>query len=107
MSWSVVFVGERAQAELDALPSDARASFQRIVDLIRVFGLEYVREPHIEHVVGRLWEMRWHGKDGIARSIYMAVAERRIVVLRACVRKARTMPWRDLELALRRARDIP
>jgi hypothetical protein len=40
VTWSFVFVNAEAQAELDALPLDVRASFERIVRLVQAFGLE-------------------------------------------------------------------
>jgi hypothetical protein len=50
MSWSVLFVNSTAQAELDALPANMRAKFERIVMLIRDHGLEKVREPYVKHL---------------------------------------------------------
>jgi hypothetical protein len=56
MSWAFVFVNAEAKAELDALPVDLRASFERIVKLVQAFGLERVHEPYIKHIEGRIWE---------------------------------------------------
>ena len=53
-----------AKAELDALPLDVRASFERIVQLVQMVGLERVHEPYIKHIEDRLWEMRLKGRDG-------------------------------------------
>ena len=57
--------------ELDALPTDMRARIEHIVRLIADFGLERVREPHVKHLEGRLWEMRLKGRSGIARAVYV------------------------------------
>lgn len=67
MAWVVGFLNEDVKASLDALPSDIRASFQRISELIQAHGLERVREPYVKHLEGTLWEMRMKGKSGIAR----------------------------------------
>ena len=69
MSWSIVFLDDSVQAEMDALPREFRANFERITDLIRSFGLEQVHEPYIKHLEDRLWEMRLRGRDGIARAV--------------------------------------
>ena len=69
MSWSIVFLDDSVQAEMDALPREFRANFERITDLIRSFGLEQVHEPDIKHLEDRLWEMRLRGRDGIARAV--------------------------------------
>ena len=50
MNWTILFVNEVAKAELDALPIDMRARFERIVTLIRDHGLEKVREPYVKHL---------------------------------------------------------
>ena len=42
MQWSFSFVSAEAKAELDALPADMRASFERIVQLVQAVGLERV-----------------------------------------------------------------
>jgi len=105
MTWSVVLVNQEARQELDALPLDTRASFERIVRLIQSFGLDQVHEPYIKHLEGRLWEMRLKGKDGIARSIYATATGRRVVVLRTFVKKTQKTPRREIALALRRMKE--
>lgn len=104
--WPFHFVSSEAKAELDALPADMRATFERIVELVRAVGLERVREPYIKHIEEKLWEMRLRGRDGIARSLYMTASGRRIVVLRTFVKKTQKTPRRDIELAQRRAKEV-
>lgn len=72
---------DRVRAEIEGLPVDMRARFQRIVDLIQGYGLERVREPHLKHLAGPLWEMRMRGRDGISRAIYVTATVRRVVGL--------------------------
>jgi hypothetical protein len=45
LTWSFVFVNAEARAELDVLPLDVPASFERIVRLVQAFGLERVHGP--------------------------------------------------------------
>jgi phage-related protein len=106
VAWSFVFVNAEAKAELDALPADFRASFERIVALVRALGLEHVHEPHIKHLDGRLWEMRLRGRNGIARALYVTAAGERAVVLRVFAKKTQKTPRREIELAHRRAREV-
>ncbi len=106
MSWSILFVNEAARAELDALPVDMRARFERIVTLIRDHGLEKVREPYVKHLEDKLWEMRLMGRDGIARAIYVTASGRRVFVLRTFVKKTQKTPKRELELARERAKEV-
>ena len=106
MSWKVEFLNAVAQAEVDALPSDVRARFARIGQLIHVHGLERVGEPYLKHLEGKLWEMRMKGRDGIARSIYITATGHRVVVLRSFVKKTQKTPRREIELALDRAKEL-
>ena len=106
MAWTVETLNDVVDAELAELPADMRARFRHISLLIEEFGLERVREPHVKHLYESLWEMRLHGKDGISRALYVTAIGRRVVVVRVFVKKARKTPNREIELALKRAKEI-
>ncbi|MBM3786980.1 MAG: type II toxin-antitoxin system RelE/ParE family toxin [Acidobacteria bacterium] len=106
MAWTVETLNDVVNEELDALPTDMRARFHHIGRLIEEFGLERVREPHVKHIRGVLWEMRMRGKDGISRAFYVAVNGQRVVVVRVFVKKTQKTPNREIELALKRAKEI-
>ncbi len=105
-AWTVVFVSEQAEGEVNDLPADMRAKFARIVNLIEAKGLEQVREPYVKHLEDKLWEMRMIGRDGIARSIYVTASERRVVVLRTFVKKTQKTLRRELDLARKRVGEM-
>lgn len=104
--WTVEILNEDVAAELDDLPADMRARLEHIVRLVTQFGLERVREPHVKHLEGRLWEMRLTGRDGIARALYVTAIRKRVVILRAFRKKTQKTPRREIELALRRAEEV-
>jgi phage-related protein len=106
MAWVVETLGPAVDAELQALPADMRARFVHISRLIEEFGLERVREPHVKHLRGPLWEMRMKGRDGISRAIYVAASGQRVVVLRAFIKKTQATPLREIELAMKRAKQL-
>mgnify|MGYP004521345443 CR=1 FL=1 len=106
MAWTVEFLDDTALAELEAMPSDIKARFARIVELIEGHGLERVGEPHIKHLQGKLWEMRMKGRDGIARSLYVTATGRRVVVLRTFAKKTQKTQRREIHLALERAKEV-
>ena len=91
---------------MEALPVDTRASFLRISRLIEAEGVQKLREPHVKHIEGPLWEMRLKGRDGIARAVYVTAAGPRVVVVRVFVEKTRKTPRREIEMALRRAEEV-
>ena len=106
MGWSVETLNATVDEELDALPADMRARFMRISELITVVGLNRVGGPHVRHLVGPLWEMRMKGRDGTSRALYVTVRDRRVVVVRVFVKKARRTPRREIDVALRRAKEV-
>lgn len=83
-----------------------RARFVHISRLIEEFGLEGVREPHVKHLRGTLWEMRMKGKGGISRVLYVTAVGKRVVVVRVFIKKTQKTPSREIELALKRAKEI-
>ena len=107
MTWTVDFLNAAVRAELEAQPEDIQARFLRIVDLIEGYGLERVREPYVKHLQGPLWEMRLKGRAGIARAVYVTATGRRVVVVRVFGKKTERAPRREIELALRRAKEVP
>jgi phage-related protein len=83
-----------------------RARLARIAELIQAVGLAHVREPHVKHVTGSLWEIRLKGRAGIARALYVTVRVERVVVVRVFVKKTRATPSHEIELALERAKEL-
>ena len=104
--WTVELLDARVLDELETLPADMKARFRRIVELIQTHGLEHVREPYVKHLEGPLWEMRMKGRDGISRAIYVTTKGRRVVVVRVFIKKTQKTPQSELDLALRRAREV-
>jgi phage-related protein len=104
--WTVETLNEAVTAEIEALPADMKARLERIAELIETCGLEQMREPHVRHIDGKLWEMRLKGKDGIARALYVTARGRRVVVVRAFVKKTQKTPPSEIEQARRRAEEI-
>ena len=106
MAWTVETLNEVVDGELRALPTDMRARFSRICELIAAVGLERMGAPHVRHLLGPLWEMRLSGRDGISRALYVAARNRRVVVVRVFVKKTRRTLRREIALALRRAGEV-
>ncbi|MFI5016122.1 MAG: type II toxin-antitoxin system RelE/ParE family toxin [Hyphomicrobiales bacterium] len=106
MSWQVEILSETVATEIIALPADMQARFLRLSERIRSAGLERLGEPHVRHLEDKLWEMRLMGRDGIARALYVTAIGKRVIVVRAFVKKTQKTPRSEIELALRRAKEI-
>ena len=106
MEWRVEVLNDMVRSELDAFPLEIRARLIRLECLISQVGLESLREPYVKHLEGKLWEMRATGRDGIARAIYVTAIGRRVVIVRAFIKKTRQTPRSEIDLALRRAKEV-
>ena len=106
MSWIVTVLNETVEKELEALPADMRARLVRISEMIEEFGLQQLGMPHVRHLQDKLWEMRLKGKDGISRALYVSATGKRVVVVRAFLKKTQKTPTREIKLALERAKEI-
>jgi phage-related protein len=106
MTWTIETLNATVDEEIEALPVDMRARLVRIAELIATVGLENVREPHIKHLEGPLWEMRLKGKDGISRALYVTARKKRMVIVRVFIKKTEKTPRREIEIALTRAKEV-
>lgn len=106
MAWIVEIFDETVREELDALPLDMRAKFQKIVEMIWEFGLSKVGMPYVRHIQGKLWEMRMKGRDGISRALYVTAVGQRLVVVMVFIKKTQKTPPKEIQVALERAKGI-
>jgi len=104
--WTVEILDATVTAEIEALPADIRARLRRVGDLIQRHELTAVGAPHVKHIEGKLWEIRARGRDGIARAFYVAASRRRVIIVRAFVKKTPKTPRREITPALERAQRI-
>ena len=99
--WTVL-IHPLAEKELKALAPDLQARFVRIAELLESFGPQHVGLPHIRPLENKLWEMRMTGRDGIARAVYAAVHEHRLLVLHVFVKKTQATPRKAIATAHQR-----
>jgi phage-related protein len=106
MAWTVETLNQTVDVELAELPADMRARLVRISELVESVGLPNVKEPHVRHVRGQLWEIRLKGKAGIARALYITAKEQRVVIVRAFIKKTEKTPTGEIDLAVQRAKEL-
>src|SRR5262245_585845 len=105
MAWEIA-VHAAAEKEIDEQPAEIRAKFDRLVSLIKTFGLERIPAKYARHLQDELWQFRLLGKDGIARALYCTGHGQRIVIVRIFTKKTQKTPRREINIALKRAKDI-
>ena len=106
--WIVETLNAAVDGGILALPRDLRARLSHVSALIETAGLAalppaYVKQKHLE---GKLWELRLKGRSGIARAIYVTVSGKRVVIVKAFVKKSQKTPARELEAARERAKEV-
>ena len=105
MRW-IVETHDAVDAEIEDLPAGLQARLIRLLEAIESVGLESLREPHVKHLEGKLWELRAKASEGIARGIYVTVTGRKVVVLHVFVKKSQKTPARALEIARTRMKEV-
>lgn len=106
MAWTVIFLDETVEAEMEAQPGDIRARFDKMREIVVEHGPVRLPPKWVKHIDGELWELRMKGRDGIARAFYAAVTGKRLVILRVFTKKSQKTPPREIKLAKKRAEEI-
>jgi phage-related protein len=60
----------------------------------------------VRRVRGQLWEIRLKGRAGMARALYVTATERRVVIVRAFIKKTEKTPAGEIVLARQRAKEV-
>jgi phage-related protein len=106
MTWRVFALNSTVEAEIEALPADMRARLSRLSMLIEQLGFEALPRGTIKHLEDKLWELRLTGKDGISRVIYVTASGKRMIIVRAFIKKTQKTPNKELAVARLRAKEI-
>ena len=105
MNYEIKFFNDAVYKETMSLPNSLLAQLLRVFDLAEIYGANLGR-PHSAPLGNGLFEFRAKGKEGIARSIFVSVSGRKIVILHTIVKKSPKIPQKDLDLAKKRAREL-
>lgn len=104
--WNVETLNANVDKEIKNLPADIQGKLLSLFELIERQGI-FDLPPKARSPLGdKLWELRVKGKDGIARAIYITETGKRIIILRAFIKKSQKTPHQELELAKQRAKEV-
>ena len=92
--------------EFHALSGSFKAGLLRLSETIEAFGPSGLQGQYTKHLEGKLWELRIRTPEGIARAIYVAAPERRVIIVRIFVKKSQKTPLSDLQLAKQRMKQV-
>ena len=105
MDYEILFFNDTVYKETMNLPASVLAPLLRVLDLAEQYGANLGR-PHSAPLGNGLFEFRAKGKDGIARSVFVQMAGKKIVILHTILKKSPKIPQKDLELATKRAKEL-
>jgi phage-related protein len=105
MNWTIEFFNEKVEAETFALPPKILAKMLHIFELIEMAGAK-LGEPYTKSMGNGLFEVRAKAKEGIGRSFYCYQRGNKIIILHSFVKKDQKTPKKELNIALKRKKEI-
>ncbi len=107
--WEVVFYEAQGGARpaedwLKARAPKVAARFAWIFDLLEDQGTN-VTGPYIDHLRGKVWEVRVEQNKVQYRMLYFAAPERKFVMLHGFIKKTQRTPRKEIDLAEVRMKD--
>lgn len=106
MKWTVDFYDNRVVKDIKAWPLNIRAKFTWIIDLIEEQGLQNVSMPHIKCMKKGLFEIRANAHEGIGRAFFCVKKGKVIIILSAFIKKTQKTPQKELDLAIKRMKEV-
>ncbi len=105
MNWIIEFFDESVEAKTLALPPKILAKMLHIFELIEMAGSQ-LGEPYTKPLNDGLFEVRAKAKEDIGKSIYCYQKGQKIIILHSFVKKDQKIPKKDLQIALKRKKEI-
>ncbi len=105
MNWKIEFFNEMVEKQTLAFPKGILADFLRVVELIEEFG-PAIGRPHTAPLGKGLFEIRAKGREGIGRSIFCSVRDRKLIILHSFVKKTQKIPQKEMDKALKRLKEV-
>jgi phage-related protein len=105
MKWEFVYYSSRVKRDILSFPKELLAEFYAMQQIMEEKGPS-LGMPYTRAMGDGLFEMRLSDKDGIARVFYCTIEKYEIFVLHSFVKKTRTTPDRELQLARKRLKEV-
>ncbi|MCC7309447.1 MAG: type II toxin-antitoxin system RelE/ParE family toxin [Acidobacteria bacterium] len=105
MAFNIEYYNEWILAEIESWPVDILADYARLVELLLEYG-PMLGLPHSRSMGSGLFELRPRGRSGTGRAFYCYVANKKIFIVHAFIKKTQQTPDRELKIARKRAKEI-
>ena len=103
--WKIVYHCESVMQFVNGLPVGIRACYARVTERMIVYGPN-LGMPYTRAMGEGLFEIRAHGREGIARVFYCTAVGHKIVMLHGFVKKTDQTPKKELKIATRRLHEV-
>ncbi|MBE0472344.1 MAG: type II toxin-antitoxin system RelE/ParE family toxin [Methyloprofundus sp.] len=87
------------------MPDQLQSRMLKLLDLIAVKGAS-LGEPQSKALGKGMFELRAKSSEGIARGLYCFQMGKNVFILHAFVKKTQKLPKQELDLALKRKKEI-
>jgi phage-related protein len=105
MEWEIVYYSEDLQRVIMEFPAGIQARYIHLTQRILAFGPN-LGMPHSRALGQGLFELRLKSREGIGRVFYGNVADQRVMMLHAFVKKSAKTPARELKMARDRLKEV-
>ncbi len=105
MEWEIVYFSEDLQQAIMEFPAGIQARYIHLTQRMLTFGPD-LGMPHTRAMGQGLFELRLKSKEGIGRVFFCNLAQQRIMMLHAFVKKSAKTPAKELRVARDRMSEV-
>jgi len=105
MTWEITFYNEKVKRQIRQFPIGIQTNLTYILELIEELG-PHLGKPHTAPLGKGLFEIRAKGKEGLSRSFFCMLHKKEVVILHSIIKKTPKAPKKDLELAIKRMKEV-
>jgi phage-related protein len=105
MNWNIEYFNSAVEDKILSLPDGLLARYLRLTDMMIEHGSN-LGLPHTKSLSNGLFELRLKSKEGIGRVFYCTKVGKNIVMLHSFVKKSQKTPKNEMEIALKRLREV-
>src|SRR3990167_1247460 len=105
MKWKITYYNQSVVSEVDNLEKSIKAKYLTIIDTMLEEGPN-LGMPFTKAMGKGLFEIRAKGQAGIARGFFCTISNNTIVILHVFVKKTEVTPKKELDLAIKRIREV-
>ena len=106
MKWTILFYKGVGETILHDWPIGIRTKFIWTTTLLEIHGPEHLGMPYIKALGKGLFEIRAQGKEGIGRAFFCILNDKQIFVLSTFIKKTQKAPTREINLAMKRLKEL-